>query len=342
MELENKNKFNLGAKDAQLEMNNDNNIKASEKEEVKSFSKTGPNGFSTQSKNDNKPPKKPELPIDSLSYNKANSTKIEKLDRFNTRSINVGFFTKTAADLMESQRSQKGNKSIHKMGLNTFDRKFRMISNAVRDDNPVADSIIFEIEKLINIASDEIKVLIYQMEQSTERFFVSHNAGISYDQDYAYSYEADWYNSISFKVMWLIKEADIYFNQVNLASKAAIITDQMANNYRHQVKNKLLNIMHFVNRYKHSNVTRKDFAYMTALAKKFLEESGNNLILRSEVLMLTKRGESAPRIGVRPNNKIDDIKEELEGFCKILQYQEDQEYHQVQNQEAQQELKKAF
>lgn len=262
-----------------------------------------------------------------ISVNKHNASKIERINRFNAPAIDVGFYTRTAAQLMESQQKQKTqNKSVHRMGLNTFDRKISPIINAIRDDNPVADTVLFDIESLIDVAKHEIDILIRGMQQQTERFFVSHNAGISYDQPYAYSYNASWNHSVSYKLMWLIKEADIFFNQVNLAKKAAILTEQSSAAAIHQVRSKILNILHYVNRYRHSNITRTDLAHGTKIAQNFLAEAGDNLTLKSDVLLLKKRAETAPRISSRPSNKMDDIQEKLMPIYEMLRSQEDQEF----------------
>ena len=306
--------------------------------EVEKFSSEEPDGLSNKKVNPSEAKKRPNIARKNITFNAANASKIEKLDRFSRRTITVGFYTKTAAALMESQTRKKGSKVIRKMGLDAFDRKFKIIDNGSRDDNPIADTLMYEIEHLINIAGKEINIMIQQMQALTERFFSGHNAGLSYDQDYAYSFEADWKNSISFKVMWLIKEADICFNQINIAAKAAIITEQTGNFNRQQIKTKLLNILHYSNRYKHSNVTRKDFAFMTPLAKKCIVESGENIMLRSDVLMLTKRAECAPTISARPNGRLDDIQDALQEFKQMLEHQEDQELHKS----TPAELKKAF
>lgn len=109
--------------------------------------------------------------------------------------------------------------------------------------------------------------------------------------------------------MWLIKETDIFFYQVNLAKKAAILTEQSSAAAIHQVRSKILNILHYVNRYRHSNITRIDLAHGTKIAQNFFAEAGDNLALKSDVLLLKKRAETAPRISSRPSNKMDDIQE---------------------------------
>lgn len=272
--------------------------------------------------------RKPTLPKSSIVHNIANESKIETLDKFSHPEISVGFYTRTAAQLMESQHKTKGQKKIHTMGLNTFDRKCKYLSNSIKDDNPVADSVLFDIEKLIEIADIEIKSLTAIMIEKTERFFVSHHAGISCGQEYAYSFSANWINTITYKVMWLIKEADIYFNQINLASKAAIITEETANNSRHQMRNRLLNIMHYVNNYRNSNVTRTDIANMTAAAQSFFESEGDKLVLQSEVLIMNKRAQSAPRISIRPTGRMEaSLAAKLKPIYDHLKNQEDQTLH---------------
>jgi len=288
---------------------------------------TSPSGFSTEK--DRTPNKrKPLIKKNAITHNPKNAVKIEMQTNFNKPNLTVGFYTKHAVDLLTSQILKKKSKATQKMGLDSFDKKCRIVNNAIRDDNPFADSIIYDIENLIDIAHVEIKKATLSMEKETERFFISHDAGISYDQDYSCSCTAEWNNQISYKIMWLIKEVDTYFNQLSLASRAAIITEQTANSSRRVIKNRILNILHYINRYKHSNVTRTDIANMTANAKNYFEKQGNNLILQSSVLIMESRGKSAPRISVRPKNKLDaETLEKLTNVYQHLKNNEDQAFH---------------
>ncbi|MBD0788153.1 DUF1845 family protein [Vibrio sp. Y2-5] len=254
-----------------------------------------------------------------VQINADNDKKVSRATRNNKPKINVGFYTKTAYDLMTSESKNKpGGKQFHRMGLKDFDKKLSSIFFAAKDDNPVADTVLLMIENLVNIANNEIQILIRDMQKQTEAFFVQHNAGITYDQDFAYAYSPTWRNKLSYKIMWLIQSADKYFNLLEIAQATDVISEKTGGNNIHQVRRTILNILHFVNRYKHSNVTRTDIAYGTQVARQYFEQMGDHLLLKSAVLLMKERAETAPVIDKRPKGNVDDIYDKLVPICAAL------------------------
>lgn len=258
-----------------------------------------------------------------VSFNQENNAKASNTSRFNRPSVQVGFYTRTAYDLMFSKtREREGRKLKHQMGLKDFDKKVGGVFFSARDDNPIADSVLLEIETLISDASTNIDILIDGIQKQVEHFFRNHNAGLSYNQAYAFTFNANWKFKLSYRLMWLIQKADKYFNIMQIAESADVVSSKAASDQVYHVKRMILNILHFVNRYRYATISRSDIAYMTSSAKQYFEEVQDKLILNSDVLMLNKRAETAPIIDKRPSNNIGDLKEKLQPIYDALRAQE--------------------
>lgn len=258
-----------------------------------------------------------------VSFNKENNAKTSNTSRFNRPSVKVGFYTRTAYDLMFSKTREKdGRKIKHQMGLKDFDKKIGGVFFSARDDNPIADSVLFEIERLISDASVNIDILIDGIQKQVEHFFRNHNAGLSYNQEYAFTFNSNWKFKLSYRLMWLIQKADKYFNIMEIAESADVVTTKAAKDQIYHVKRMILNILHFVNRYRYATISRSDIAEMTSSAKKYFEEVQDKLILNSNVLMLIERAETAPVIDTRPSNHLGDLKEKLLPIFDALRSQE--------------------
>ncbi|MCG3734620.1 AcaB family transcriptional regulator [Vibrio cincinnatiensis] len=89
------------------------------------------------------------------------------------------FLTKDATStFVQQQRKKGGNKTNFISGADWFDRKIKVILNAVRDDDPFADQLIFDIENAINNLSALYKEELQDIKASIETKLNHFNASL--------------------------------------------------------------------------------------------------------------------------------------------------------------------
>ncbi|EKO3573641.1 DUF1845 family protein [Vibrio metschnikovii] len=93
--------------------------------------------------------------------------------------LNVTFLTKDAPALLFSRKEKRGeNKTNFISGADWFDSKIKVILNAVRDDDPFADQLVFDIENAINNLSAHYKEELQSIEFSLETKLTYFNASL--------------------------------------------------------------------------------------------------------------------------------------------------------------------
>ncbi|MCG3734173.1 AcaB family transcriptional regulator [Vibrio cincinnatiensis] len=227
--------------------------------------------------------------------------------------LNVTFLTKDAPALLFSRKEKRGeNKTNFISGADWFDSKIKVILNAVRDDDPFADQLIFDIENAINNLSALYKEELQDIKASIETKLNHFNASLEIsDKIHVETHAISFQNRLTFDLLWALKDLDESLYYLYLSDKYAILPSQVVTEKRQDLRKAYRVILQMINRWKPSAITREDLAHNTQrVAKTF--EINEQIQLTKDVLLLEKRAACAPNIKTRNFNKLEPaIKEKL-------------------------------
>lgn len=223
------------------------------------------------------------------------------------------FLTKDAPALLFSSKEKRGgNKTNFISGADWFDSKIKVILNAVRDDVPFADQLIFDIENAINNLSALYKEEIQDIKASIETELNHFNSSLEISEKIHVETPAiSFQNRLTFDLLWALKDLDESLYYLYLSDKYAILPSQVVTEKKQELRKAYRVILQMINRWKPSAITREDLAHNTQrVAKTF--EINEQVQLTKDVLLLEKRAACAPNIKTRSFNKLEPaIKEKL-------------------------------
>ncbi|EKO3587299.1 DUF1845 family protein [Vibrio metschnikovii] len=113
-------------------------------------------------------------------------------------------------------------------GADWFDSKIKVILNAVRDDVPFADQLIFDIENAINNLSALYKEELQDIKASIETELNHFNASLEIsEKNHVETHAISFQNRLTFDLLWALKDLDESLYYLYLSDKYAILPSQV-------------------------------------------------------------------------------------------------------------------
>ncbi|MFL7013624.1 AcaB family transcriptional regulator [Enterovibrio norvegicus] len=230
--------------------------------------------------------------------------------------VEIKFNTKAAPQLLFSSNQEAGSRKNSKarfiQGADWFDTKLRPIMHAIRDDDPFADQVLFDIETAVADLGMTYKAEQENIKALLETRFSNNSAVLKFNENMHCSvYKVTFENRLAYDLLWAVKELDNVLYYLFLADKYSILPVPEISEKRDELRKKYRKTLMLINNWKSTSITRDDLAHNTArVAKTF--EVNSNISLSLQVLMLEVRAACAPEIKSRKGNVlIQSTKEKL-------------------------------
>ncbi len=230
--------------------------------------------------------------------------------------VMVSYYTAAAPDMLFSTvKDPNDPKSRFIAGVDWLDTKVKPVMDAVEQDDPFADQILYDIEQSIDNAvavykdaSDDLQKFIGETLSGSDSFLElapepeTNVVKILFDHKLAY------------KVLWLSKELDKVLYFLYQANKLSLITTKEKNQRWMEAKKLFRNTFNQISGWKHTGISREALAQNTAIVRKAFEIN-SRIELTPEVLLLEKRADVAPSITAWKNDTLPgSVKERLERY----------------------------
>lgn len=138
----------------------------------------------------------------------------------NAESFRLFFYTVEAAKLLPDSRreNKRTGRTVYQKGLKDFDRKFNKLLNAVRDDNPFADSVLLDLEDAAVQLAAVVAQQAANLEMQMDAIFKYHNASVQYlKDDYVTKLEPKFRHDFTMRLPWLVVETDKVWHLISIA-----------------------------------------------------------------------------------------------------------------------------
>lgn len=234
--------------------------------------------------------------------------------------VTVNFLTAAAPSMLfstvkEHPKTRKKNKTSFVNGADWFDTKLKLILNAIRDDDPWADQLLYDIEKRLaeigTLYIEEKKSLKTRLDTRLGENFATLHLN---DNMHMTTYKVTFQNRLAYDLLWAVKELDTALYFLYLCDKYAVIPAQEVTEKRNQLRKEYRWTLNLIKNWKNASVTREDIAHRTKRAVESFEIN-SDIKLTKEVLMLEVRAACAPNIRTRRDNELDEItKSKLEAI----------------------------
>lgn len=223
--------------------------------------------------------------------------------------VEVTFLTNAAPNLLfstKSDDSQAGKKTFVS-GADWFDTKLKPILNAIRDDDPFADQLLYDIEQSIynlgGIYKQELSELKFALETKLSNFNASLHLN---DNMHLATYKIVFQNRLAYDLLWALKELDTVLYYLYFCDKYAVLPAREIADKRTKLRKQYRQTLQMINRWKSTSITRDDVAHNTQRVTKTFEIN-SEIKLTKEVLLLEVRADCAPNIRTRRGNNLDKI-----------------------------------
>lgn len=221
-------------------------------------------------------------------------------------SVKIDFYTKAAPSMLFSKVGNPKAKGTHFIqGVDWFDTKLTKILTAVRQDDPFADQLLFNLEaSIFNLGTfyQEEQVKIHKQIQA---HFKSVNAEINIPKNSSSStIEITLAHRLSYNLLWLVKELDTLLYFLFYCDQYSILKVKEIKERREILKKKFRQVLAQINVWTSTGISREDLAYNTAKVKKAFEKNAD-VQLSKEIIFLELRADCAPEISSHRNDVLD-------------------------------------
>ncbi|MGR5296840.1 AcaB family transcriptional regulator [Vibrio mediterranei] len=231
-------------------------------------------------------------------------------------SVFVSYYTAAAPDMLFSTVKDPNNpKSRFIAGVDWLDTKVKPVMDAVEQDDPFADQILFDIEQSIESA-----ISVYKDASDDLQNFIGKTLSGS-DSSLVLASEPEtnvvkilFDHKLAYKVLWLSKELDKVLYFLYQANKLSLITTKEKDQRWMEAKKLFRNVFNQISNWRHTGISREALAQNTAIVRKAFEKN-SRIELTPEVLLLEKRADVAPSISAWKNDVLpDSVRERLEKY----------------------------
>ncbi|MCE2573831.1 PFL_4669 family integrating conjugative element protein [Motilimonas eburnea] len=198
----------------------------------------------------------------------------------------------------EQERKLEINKCkvIHSvMGVPSFFKLATELEAAIKQDDPFADYVFYQLHEAINLERHEVKVQVDNL-----NVYISDRIPSAMSMTQTYSVEPaniplNINSRIGFVLVYLVLEVDELVKLILLGKHCSLISDFNARDAVFKAKKRIRRVINLVHRFKKTEVTRDDVKLNSTRAKKAFAMM-SNIELPVEFINGTKRSPLAPAI----------------------------------------------